>query len=52
LTKKQDKLTKEHDQLQANILEIQSPMTDAQLETVQKKIKILITVIDKELSTE
>jgi len=52
LTKKQDKLTKERDQLQANILEIQSPMTDAQLETVQKEINVLITVIDKELSTE
>ena len=52
LTEKQDKLTNERDQLQANILEIQSPMTDAQLETVQKEIDALIAVIDKELSVE
>ena len=40
---------KERDQLQANILEIQSPMTDQQLETVQKEINLLIAIIDKEL---
>ncbi|TDE13370.1 DUF1216 domain-containing protein [Dyadobacter psychrotolerans] len=52
LTEKQDKLIKERDQLQANILEIQSPMTDQQLETVQKEINVLIAVIDKELSVD
>ncbi|MCE7043859.1 hypothetical protein [Dyadobacter sp. CY312] len=51
LTEKQDKLIKERDQLQANILEIQSPMTDQQLETVQKEIDLLIAIIDKELDS-
>lgn len=44
-------MTKERDQLQANILEIQSPMTDQQLETVQKEINLLIAIIDKELDS-
>lgn len=52
LIEKQDKLIKERDQLQANILEIQTPMTDTQLETVQKEIDLLITVIDRELASE
>jgi chromosome segregation ATPase len=52
LTEKQDKLIKERDQLQANILEIQSPLTDQQLETVQKEINVLIAVIDRELSVD
>jgi DNA anti-recombination protein RmuC len=51
LTEKLDKLTKERDQLQANILEIQSPMTDQQLETVQKEINLLIAIIDRELDS-
>lgn len=52
LTERHDRLTKERDQLQANILEIQSPMTDQQLETVQKEIDVLIAVIDRELNAE
>lgn len=52
LTEKKDKFTKERDLLQANILEMQKPMEDKRLETVQKEIQQRVVAIDKELSQE
>lgn len=49
---KRDKLVKERDMLQANILEIQKPMDDDQFQTVQKQVDGLISTIDKELEGE
>jgi DNA anti-recombination protein RmuC len=52
LMEKKDKFTKERDLLQANILEMQKPMEDKRLETVQKEVQQRVVAIDKELSAE
>lgn len=52
LTVKKDKVTKERDLLQANILEMAKPMEDKRLETVQKEVQQRIVAINKELSEE
>lgn len=52
LLEKKDRLSKERDLVQANILELHSPVTDQKLETVEKGIKELIVEIDKELASE
>lgn len=52
LLEKKDRLSKERDLVQANILELHSPVTDEKLATVEKGIQELIKEIDKELGTE
>lgn len=52
LLEKKDRLSKERDLVQANILELHSPVTDQKLETVEKGIQELIVEIDKELASE
>ncbi|WP_439559120.1 hypothetical protein [Dyadobacter sp.] len=52
LTERKDKFTKERDLLQANILEMQKPMEDKRLETVQKEVQQRVVAIDKELSQQ
>ncbi|CAG5069782.1 hypothetical protein DYBT9623_02519 [Dyadobacter sp. CECT 9623] len=52
LTERRDKFTKERDLLQANILELQKPMEDKRLETVQKEVQQRVVAIDKELSQQ
>lgn len=52
LVERRDKLSKERDMLQANIMELKSPMNDQRLETVEKELKVLIAAIDRELESE
>ena len=52
LIERRDKLSKERDMLQANIMELKSPMNDQRLETVEKELKVLIAAIDRELESE
>jgi hypothetical protein len=49
---KRQKLVRERDQLQANLLELQKPMTDERWTTAEKEIKELIAAIDQELKEE
>jgi paraquat-inducible protein B len=52
LLEKKDRLSKERDMVQANILELYSPVSEKELETVEKTIQELIAEIDKELDTD
>lgn len=45
------KLMRERDQLQANLLDMQQPMTSEQMVTVEKQINDLLAAIDKELAS-
>lgn len=46
---KRQKLVRERDKLQANLMELQRPMTDERWTTAEKEIKDLMATIDEEL---
>lgn len=46
---KRQKLVRERDRLQANLMELQKPMTDERWTTAEKEIKELMASIDQEL---
>ena len=46
---KRQKLVRERDKLQANLMELQNPMTDTRWVTAEKEIKELMAGIDEEL---
>jgi protein-tyrosine-phosphatase len=47
---KRQKLIRERDRLQVNLLEVQRPMTDERWTTVEQELKDLIATIDHELA--
>lgn len=47
---KRQKLVRERDKLQANLMELQKPMTDERWTTAEKEIKELMASIDQELN--